>query len=552
MGNSESGTEQEVAALAQSFRAYWGERLGRSPRYRLDYSWPSVGVVELLLDDAHRQKDEGHDLSNLFLGAAAYLSVIITACWRRLPDRPTVTARLTRDARPAIILEATGGAYLKDGERYRLPLSAALTSLVETRPQPLPIWQNAPRDLPPRLFGLSAAMLGICCGRSPLGAGAWLSRADAEWRANTDTVSVVLAQTSAEYYAANFPSEPTGGDPNLYLGGCIAPPPSIDEERFCLRALTALMRHLMSRDLTAEAKRTVTLNLAASPDETFSLVGAAAAIALHGDSPPPKLVTLVDSLGPIRLLLLPLVSIARGLLGDPPTPLDRAQDGAPDDAVRLLVAEQRLSLLPLLHLPPRLILRAELRPLIELLYWGNIDKASAFIDELSLVGELDPGVAIQRAFLALEDGHIDRAEELLNRYRERARADGDVAHTWFECALRLSLTRRDFIGALALAEEGASTPGNPDARARLSQLSVDLLLASKQPADAWDRATAILDEDPHALGASLSKLEIDLFYGGSEEVDQELDRVIRLAPMHPRTFQAVLWADAVKRQEHTG
>ena len=578
----ESETEREVAALAQGFRAYWAARLGRSPRYRLDFSWPSVGIVELLLDDAYRQQaannqqtsseqeaSTGHGsesaapgeeplatdtVTNLLIGASAYLGVIIATCWRRMPGEPTVSARFIRSPKPEVELEARGGDMLKAGESYRLNVTSALRIIFEDRPRPMPIWDDKTRDLPPRLVGLSAYVAGMCAGRSPLGEGAWLTRSTEEYQPTVEAVGIVLAQSSAEYHEANFPTDLVGSDPYLYAGGLILPPATIDEDGFCIRALEELIRHLTTAEidgqpLTENARQAVVMNLATSPDETIALVASAVAVALCGNEPPPKLLAIVESLGPIRVLLLPLVAITRAMMAEPPTPLTLIDAGSYEAAARMLIAEGRLGLAPLIQLPQRLFSRKELHPLIELLYCGKTDDAASFLDELGQGATLEPALVLQRAFLALEQGATDEAWKLLERIRNNVLSDTELATSWFECAVRHHLLTRDFVGALDFAEAGSKTLGDPAVRARLEQISVDLLLASRQPSDAWDRAAEILERDPSALGPALSKIEIDLFYGGSDELEEELDRLIHLAPMHPRTIQAVLWADATKRQQ---
>lgn len=573
-----SESEREVAALAHGFRAYWAERLGRSPRYRLDYSWPSVGVVELLLDDAYRQQaangqqqegsgsselrpDDGSadplatdTVTNLLIGASAYLSVIIAGCWRRMPGEPAVVARFIRGAQPEIELEAYGGDLLLPGETYRLKLTAALRTIFEERPRPMRIWVDENRELPPRLVGLSAYVAGMCAGRSPLGEGGWLARSKEEFQPVVDTVALVLAQTTSEYHLANFPTDMAGADPLLYAGGMILPPATVDEDGFCVRALEELVRHLYSievegRKLDEDARRAVAMNLATSPDETIALVASAVAVALYSDNPPPKLLALVESLGPIRVLLLPLVAITRALLGEPPTPLTMLESGAFDAAGKMLLAEGKLGLAPLIQLPQRLFSHKELHPLIELLYCGKTEAAAQFLDELAAHGPLEPALSLQRAFLGLELGDTAEAWQLLEQIRPQVAADPELATSWFECAVRHHLLTRDFVGALDFAEAGAKSLGDPAVRARMEHLSVDLLLASRQPSDAWDRAAEILEREPSSLGPALSKIEIDLFYGGSEELEEELERLIHLAPMHPRTIQAVLWADAMHRQQ---
>lgn len=557
MAGSSKQIDSRVLRLAADFHRGWEQRLGRYAKYNFDLSWPSISLLDLVLADTIGETDPSPYQREALLGAAAYIGVVCANCWLKVGSGYAVALELRERATPEIVLTAQH-TNAKSSERVEVRLTSLVQQLVQSPPNPFPLYTGFKRPLPPRAFLFAMSSLGVAVGLSPQVTGDWQGRTPEGHYNHVAGTIIELSRTSAEYYRKAFPSEPHGADPMLYRGGLIFPALFDGEDHYALRGALTIMEYAAAKSLPESELQLLVMNLCYSPDEAISSAGFAVAAALVETDIPDRLRWFSESLDVRRAMLKPTISILRSQRGAGGTPLEMLRRGDNAGATAALKRESGLHLLQafrpeLLRPEQRKSLMVADGTLAEQLYWGNLVKAQEILQAIGFNPSSAP-LLYQAAYLELTLGAAERAEALLRSSAGLAhQQDPNFQSGWFELEARVLLERRDLLGAqraLLQAIEAPYAAGETVAnREPLLALRAETLLALDQAIEARTLLDALLTNGNWSVRAALDRVELDLTKQNEVDLLPDLELLVGRAPMLRRVMNVVLWYHAVARHD---
>ena len=422
---------EEVQQLADSFVAHWNTVLGDTPELQFDYSWPSVGTLDLLTYSLRFEKKLDASQQELILGVSAYLAVIAHECWNSYPGTEA-NAEKSRGEDFDILISAAGKGLLKKG-RFSIPISQVLRRILKEVPEQFPSYPGEFRELDPSHNYLSSFGLGVITGYSMHGKGSWKNCSEEEFRPNLKIAQRILAKSSAKYYARVFPGEPFGADELLYSANLILPPIGFEEMFPACRATAGLMQYLKYKNATEEQMRPLAENLAASPDEQISAAGFALATALTDEKPSPRLHAIALAKDSHLPFLRHAVVTARFHLGKPQGLSELIEKNDTDAAQKMLAVDRNLGLASILKLSDRLLANEAYALLYGSLLWFNPVQAKLNIGELrKKTPTLEPEIELQDIFLDLGLGYRDLADESIQEFDKKYKGKSFPARALYE------------------------------------------------------------------------------------------------------------------------
>ncbi len=455
-------SEQVVFEIAQSFANSWNERLASMPMLQLDFTWPSVGVVDLLTSHLRRKQRLTSNDHSLILGASSYIAQIALSCWKTFPGpkqgENQFSLRLSKGAVPDVLLAAEAAAQLKQGERFSIAVNQVLRRILRSNALFFESLPHHIRKFEPSQNYLSSLSLGIVTGLCPYGKGPWSSAnwsgipwsgvessstREADFNPQIQSAVRLLAQSAAAYYSRNFPDEPIGHAAELYEAALIFPPSMINEQFPCTRSVELLLRYLAERRFPIEQFPALFSNLSKSPDDFISNVGFICGTALVEDGIPDTLRIVAAAKGPAVAPLRPALLGARSLFGRIADPLDALQINNFQQARQLLFVERELGFVPALTFIDESLSEPWLLKVIESLCCFNPEPAERELEKLSTERPLPSDVMFEAIQLDIMAGRTDRAREALINFRTNV---ADMSKREEACYLSL-------LGRLALHED---------------------------------------------------------------------------------------------------
>lgn len=546
--------DKEINELTSSFSAFFSVVLKDQNRLSLDYSWPSVGSVDLLLSPLRDKPELSDGELNLVLGASAYLGIIAQSCWEYMgaggenSSAPPVKADLRYDrTAKEVILTATGGRHLKHGEQFSVRITSTLKQILTAPANPFPCFADFARPLESGAPVVTLFALGLCTGITPYGEGPWKNLSPSEAKEHLLSPEVFLAKSSAGYYQRVFPTEPFGAEPLLYSTQLILPPNGYNERFFGSRAGHHLARVVKDLEASNDQLLVLAQNLALMPSQQIAFAGFLLGVAVTEEQPKSRLRYFGQTLSSFVPLLKPALAMIRKELGKP-DPLELIANGDLEVAEKILEIERECGLLPLmrdsltgdtastLHLVPKLLPCA---------YWGSAELAREALDSFAATQTLNPeqilfGIFLdvmagnfKRAHLELQDKDKNRALARLDHPALQARRDELVGHV----ATHLNNPQVALPMFLRAAESYAISPR--DRAACYTAHAEILLILGKAP-----EALASLEsglEIYRSLRAETLKLELT-FRPNDPEFLTEIERLSKSAPLSRPLFSLLVRA----------
>lgn len=404
------------------------------PAYRLDYSWPSVGLLDHFTYFL-RGKESYSEKEELFIsGVAAYLAGIAHDTWAHFPDDLQIELKLAENERKDVFLHVQGGKFLAE-EKFTIHVNDALSQVLRSPATPFPVFEHHARFVHQESNLLSLFGIGLVTGLCPYGTGPWKDVPVKDFAPYLIETEVLLAGSAATHYARLFPTELLGQSIELYLANLILPPLLYNEPFVASRAVRNLLAYLKEKETPIENMMQLASNLLLSPDDILFSAGFALSVAFVDEA---KLSQRLVAIGEAQMPLLPelraATMIARKILGKP---FDWQQELLRKNytgAKTLIDIEKKVGLLPYWSLSDSLLEVEELLPLFEALAWSNPLAAREIIDELAESQSLHPDVVLQGIFLDLSLGDLARAEQELAQFQ--AKYD-EATHPLFYNALDL-------------------------------------------------------------------------------------------------------------------
>lgn len=532
--------DERVVEIAKNFCGYFTSILRPYPKYQLDFSWPSVGVLDLISQPLRFRTQRTDIEEELLRGISAYLAGMTYDTWVQFPNPPTVQVSL--NDKGEITIEAKGGTHLPGRQSYFINLSVVLGEILSNPQNPLPVFEKTTRVISPQENWLSQFAIGLLSGLCPYGEGTWATFEDALFADYLVSCDSTLSQSAASYYKKAFPTEPLGASQTLYKQQLILPSISHKQRFPATTAANAVSKFLEKNSISDEEALRLSLHLAQSPDDLISSVGFIINAAFIDSSPSREILALSESFGVRVASLRPALLIARKALQKPDEWITLAQDGKFEQAMRLAHVESSLGFTPLLQLPLEFAQQHDFLPLLASLTWSDGATALECIEALSSSGIKSPHLTLQKAWILLFAQELELVEKTISELGEEIPV----------------FSNEDF-ALLALIEATIETVKGQTNEVlsiltpHLSTFSfslyareiVPLYLESAITLGRFDKALQVIDVALKNFPLSpviLSKhIEISLKNGvAKESLLPEIEKLIRLAPMWTNTFQLLL------------
>lgn len=530
--------DDTVKTLAMELSGFWTGLLRDHPRYALDFSYSSLGTLNLVLCHLFDRPELSEQDQQLVLHAAAYVGAGAYAAWSNFGEG--IAVELTHEGEPPseIWLSAKGGPWLGAKERFRVGVFSALKKALSGESGPRLFEQHdARREWKDHRVEMFAA--GLYSGLSPFGEGKWTERSYGDSKAALAPVNSHLSQTCARYYAAVHPAEEIGTDELVYLRSLLLPPAGFDEEFFCGRASYHLAHYLHTKVADHEARREVALNLALSPHFQLAAAGYAVSVALCGKvEPSQKLIGVSEAFGSEKLTLKHAIVLARNVFGTLPSLPTKLPEVLEPELELLLQIEQQLGLLPLWRTLLEDIAPIPLLP--QLLYWNRAADARVAIDRHAAEHALTQPQILQGIYLDLMSGNFERAKgELQDRVKNAALKDIDsppLLALRDELISSVAIYEGDFVLAAGMLERAAAYPGLPLSRqSSLLSLRAEILFAGGSAEEALACAESAVKIFPN-IAADIGRVRILRQLRPDDLTVEQIDSIIRIAPRNAEAF----------------
>ncbi len=531
--------EPQVEALAEEFTQFWGELFSHYPQYRLDYSYASIGTIDLILFPLRaREKLEARDLF-LIAGAAAYLGKMAHDCWKTFAGPPQVRLTFEDGERPEMYLCLSGGAILDSEEGMRIALCKALETVLCRPENPMPCFNRFAAPLTregPRVEYFAAGLLAAV---APLGSGEYLKLRVEALGLNIDPAAKFLSQSLARHYEEIYPLDERFRQPDLFRDHLIFPPLGYDEPFPGMRAVAGLIDYAHAREMDLTELTEVCAELAKSPCERLAFPAFAIAAATCQNTVLDELRSLAEVLGVRAASLRPAVLLARRMLGFKESWKDFAKDGDLEGASRSLFTEYFLGLIPLCH--PIIFDRVEQPPLhsfIEQLCWSRMDEVLKAYDAQGIVpGRETADLTLQIAFLDLFRGDTESSKGLLRRLDSVSLDDPATQFALFELKGRVAENEGDFQAAKSFFERAITF----DTFDTLRYTSVITWLSGMAiSAREYETAQSYLEQAlSHDALCVRARINYCLHLQSQQDLpgmEEQLKKLLFLAPNSPRVF----------------
>ena len=406
--------DDRVITLVRSLTGSMAQAFPAQPKYQLDSTWPSIGVVDLLVRPLRGKKELTAVDEELIHSAAAYLGGIAFDCWVRFSDSHRVA--LTFSEEEGVVLSTTKASPAARRPIMQVALSHTLRAILSSPESPFPFFEQARRPLTRESNLLSPFAIGLTTGLSRYGDGRWSEKTVSELPGNIVETERQLAHTCVTYYERVFPGEPLGQELLLYHSNLLLPPSYYHEEFPALTATGGLLNFHRAMETGEDELRQLSANLTMSPDEQIRDAGFSVLLALRTSISDNALLTMSEMVGGRRIELKPAISLAGGLLGHPQDWVALLTERKFDHAKKLMQEELLLGLLPFMRLSPANIERQELIPIFHALSWGHTEKAREYLHTHYTDLTQDPELWLQQIFLDLSARDLERASEGLNSF----------------------------------------------------------------------------------------------------------------------------------------
>ncbi len=537
--------EEKIIKLAAEFAAPWSKQFEKSARLALDFSWPSIGVVEQILRPLTYKSSFSATDEQIILGAASYIGGIAFDCWKAFPDQPNVKLILREEKEANVILVASEGKFLKEKETFSVNISAALREVISSPKNPFPFFSNFSVSLFEGHHPITMFARGLCSGLTPFGKGGWEKVSDADFIHNLMAADDVLARRTANHYATLYPSESNGADANLYRSHLILPPAGYKEPTRYSRAVAGIIAFAKEKELDHKQIDSLAQNLMVSMDYQLAAVGYIVAAALCQGTMSSRLLAARETIGTYATALRPAVFQARSFLGLSTDWLLLVAKGNLQEAKKVFELDNMCGLLPLVTFDQEILEQSDYFALLHHLAWGELKGAQNFISLAKQSGNTDPRLILQGAFLAILNDEIEKAAELLD----------SISSTIKSAALDLQGKYALFRGEIAAAS------GNFEEATSAFEQSLTMLRPGTRWADSAalavsrcaqgrgdkERAKNYLEELTSRPNSVYLEAMLDKIGVSERNTDDEgIKKLFSLAPNNPDVFSEMMRTTAAQ------
>lgn len=530
--------DEKVSRLALELSAFWSSLLSSQPKYGLDFSWPSVGSLNLILSHLFDQKNFSQTDEKLVQGAAAYLAVSAASYWETLGEKVTVEMSCEEAPSFEIHLHVSGEPFGAPREKYSLPVFSALKTILQDHEAALRVFESFQAGSQWLGSRVTLFSLSLFTGLCSFAEGKWAHVKYRDAKRYFTPLAQRLGETAANYYEIVFPTEEFGRDAKNYLGRLI-PPAGSDEDFFGGRAAFTLAQTLQQSGLDETAKREVAINAAMFPDLQVAAPGYAVAVALSLADPSERLLAISNGFGVSKLSLKQAITLCRRAFELPAVFQSAAETDLTPETEILLQGEMQLGLLPHWRVDLRELLPVP--TLIQLLYWSMTSQARVAIDAHFRQNKRTPALILQGIYLDFVNGDFDRAEKELQDATNNSSIIklADNALLSLKCELMGSLAsiRSDIDLAFSMFNRACAVPG-------LSVFRKSALLgvlgechAARNDTNEALRCFREASEIFPNVSAELSALRLSQKLQPDENYTEAIESILRIAPRNEVAFR---------------
>lgn len=526
--------DDQVVNVAGEFKFFWTRLFMNYPRYQLDYSWPSISLLDLYFSNLKGRTDYSEEEIKLINGAAAYIAIILYDIWKFFPEAPNISITAT-GANNNIEIQVFGIKYTTRKEPYKINLSKALLEILSNPQNPFPCFSDFSRQITPESNTIGLFVLGAAAALSPYGEGKLKDENYISVSTNIFLAQGLLAESSAKYYQRTVPFEPIGAKPTLYAHGLIYPPTGFKEEYDLRRAVNGFINFYTEEKIDYPALQILTHNLALSPDERISDTGLVISLAIAEPPGSDDLRLLVQSKITKCLKLRPAIICARDLLNRPANWFTLMREER--DAEPLFNLEHELGLLPLFILPFDFCRKKELETIVLGLTWGAYAETRKLIDNLSKQRELEPELILQGVYLDIALNKPERAEQELSKLKQHLASDSRFSGIISSIEGMAKCTVKDYLNAETLLSTAIEY--NITDRTILKH-TYEYLVYVLYKQQKYDLALMVYEKAKEdsalTLNTLLTHCQCYHAMGDLNQLQKELDPLIRKVPMDRKVF----------------
>lgn len=259
-----------LTARADLLRGRIGTLFQTFPRYQLDFTWPSLGTVDLLARSFRNKPFLRTEELELFDRIVAYVGAYIHDAWSILFEEAQISLETIDEFEREVVISAVGGKVLGRTKKIELALSKTLYQVLLAKEYDLPVTQTFSRKLSLDSYRIQPYVLGVLTRTNGFLKGdARLTEFELSGR-EIQLINGMLSTSAAYYYERCFPTELSGSDATLYAQGLILPPIGFNEKQIGIRSSGQLYQTLLGSPLSNEERRELLLNLGLIADEQIA------------------------------------------------------------------------------------------------------------------------------------------------------------------------------------------------------------------------------------------------------------------------------------------
>lgn len=530
--------DPRVQALADRFVEFWQPLLAVCRTLPLDYSWPSVGTLDVLTFPLRENPKRNPFETFVLQGAAAYLAVLAHQSWATFGAEAEV--RISDD--DGISIAAVRGPKIPADAECVMYVEHDLGVLLADLPSPMPVISKFSRPIGAVENFLSSFGIGLLTGLSPAIDGPWSKESLESFSAELGSVLKFLAGTCAESYTRMFPEEPLGQVAELYLHRLIFPVTMLDESFPHRGAVDGLMDFLSEFKVPRERAIALARNLALSPDERIMAAGLSYVAAL-GDGHQLKEVRMIaaglgSQLGLFRRAMLDVRE--RAELGG--EWLLKTELSLTDE--KQIEREIELGYWPWLKMRPRKVKTfpqdRELQEMLAALTLWEYRRAVTGLDKMLENNPNDIELRIERCYLSLVNGEVDLGVRQLRQLMSEPEAESEAIV--YKLLGSIDLARGELAAAEASFRRAMKLVGD-NSRLRY-EIHNDFGLLLLLKGDFYGALTEFDDAlliVPDALVPQLNRYRALSALQQYEDADELRGRLLEFAPTDRAVFSELLW-----------
>lgn len=528
--------QESINKLLQVFVSDWREALSPCPIFALDRSWPSIGTLDQLTFLLRKQTKLNDAAEKVIKGSAAYIGVLVHDAWESAGAKVSFT-----DSDKGLTLSVQAGLHLKAGESAVFYVERDLKKLLEEAPNRIHMLSGFWRIVSTHDNHFSPFSLSLLMGLIPTAEGAWTEQTPDSMSAFIEGVVKYLAQSAADYYARLHPDEPLGQVPELYLRQLIYPPMLYKEEFAARQAAKGLQAFLREYNVPRIKVQELSYNLAFSPDELISSCGFVFYSATLSAVPSPEFLALAHSKGTFIGVLRRAMYDVRKSMGLSEDWLEAKEFS--EQQIQRIGVEQRLGFIPWLRMSKEKVVSADgdnkLMALIRELSLFNLQAAKNLAQEIIDDSPADIEVQVQRVYLDIIEGDVDRAENRAKNLLSEPEAEAEPGvHNLLGL---IQLVNQKYDEAISSLNRARMLPARDQVLASdISNNYAWALMCASRVDDALDSLELSLKSNPKNLVAFLNKASLLNATGKSEQAEMLYKELLRLAPLDRRVFHSLI------------